>query len=154
MMPPGFLGARPRCLVPALMVHSCTIPRGCFNFRRVVRVPGPAQVIWIGHCVTFIDGANPCLRNHHSGARIVGPISCGPGRPGAGGCGSFTGGSKFPQSVRARICSTVVAVTKLLSSRICHPKHHGEAERDIGQCAGEAALRLKKILLRGQHGGK
>ena len=26
-----------------------------------------------------------CLHNHHSGGRIVGPISAGPGSPGAGG---------------------------------------------------------------------
>ena len=45
--------------------------------------------------------------NHHSGGRIVGPMFSGPGRPGVGGCGSFTGGSKLPQSVRARIWSTV-----------------------------------------------
>ena len=55
----------------------------------------------------------PACDNHHSGGRIVGPMSAGPGRPGAGGCGSLTGRSKLPQSVRARICSTVAAVTKL-----------------------------------------
>jgi hypothetical protein len=56
----------------------------------------------------------------------------------------------------ARICSSVAAVTKLPSTRICHPppSARGEAERDIGQYGGEAALRLEKILLRGQHGGK
>jgi hypothetical protein len=57
----------------------------------------------------------------HSGGRTVGPISSGPGRSGAGGCGSSEGGSKLPQFVRAPICSRVPAVTKLPSTLICHP---------------------------------
>src|SRR3954470_14167638 len=61
------------------------------------------------------------INYHHSGGRIVGPMSLGVGRPGAGGCGSPQGGSKLPQSVRARIWSTVAGATKLLFPRICHP---------------------------------
>jgi len=59
--------------------------------------------------------------SYHSGDRTVGPMSRGPGRPGAGGCGSPAGASNPPQLVRARIWSRVAAVTKSLSSRICHP---------------------------------
>jgi hypothetical protein len=58
---------------------------------------------------------------HHSGNRIVGPMSAGEGRPGVGGCGASAGGRRAPQLVRARISSFVATVTKELSSRICHP---------------------------------
>jgi len=55
---------------------------------------------------------------YHCGRRTVGPRSSGEGRPGAGGWGSSGGGRRLPQRVRARISSTVAAVTKLLLEEV------------------------------------
>src|SRR6266702_327200 len=40
-----------------------------------------------------------------------------------------------------------------LPSAAERPKHRGEAERNVGRGAGQAVLRLKEILFRGQYGG-
>jgi hypothetical protein len=45
-----------------------------------------------------------------------------------------------------------VTIHSYLPPSTKRPKHRGEAERNIGQRSSQAALRLKKILLRSQYG--
>src|ERR1700737_5278776 len=47
-----------------------------------------------------------------------------------------------------------VAIHSYLPPATECPKHRGEDQRNIGQRSSPAALRLKKILLRGQHGSE
>jgi len=85
----------------------------CSSCRRLSAVEGRADMPFrLSHfCFRPISelsmSADFHLQQTPFGCRNVGPISLGLGRPGAGGCGWLVGGSKLPQSVRARICSTV-----------------------------------------------